>query len=500
MKLGRLLIPVLAVLALGAFAASANAAKGKSNLKVSKLEVRAGALSPGGQIAITATVSNKGRATSAKSETTFLLSTVALKSKSATILQFRQKVGKLKKKKSAKKTTAGAIPASIAPGTYFVGACADGGSKVKESKETDNCAFAKTPITVSAFPTAVNTPPPVAAETPTNTALPSISGAPAVGRAVTGDPGTWTPAGTFLLRSWLLCTDNSTLGSCAVISGAEGPTYTPVAGDANNFIRLRVTGTNVGGSSVATSAATAAVVPDSDADGTPDDTDCAPSESVLPGPDHPGFQFCGAGIYDARDGTAALGSVVYLGNALVSGVKSVDDGTIYVQVKPGDPAYEVTYGQRYSGIEVSGAFGRQAGDRLNIWGILSVTSTGYVLGAETIEVVSTANEATSAAAISFTEFLINFVANDAALLSLPSITITSIDSAGWHLDLGGTPMIVDKTLIGTLPAAVAGQNITTLIGIAESHDSNLKLMPRTSGDIGLDPGPTGSTGPTGPTG
>jgi hypothetical protein len=170
---------------------------------------------------------------------------------------------------------------------------------------------------------------------------------------------------------------------------------------------------------------------------------------------------------------------------LVSAVKSVDDGTVYVQIKPGDAAYDVVAGPKNSGLEISDAFGRHVGDRLNIYGTLSLTASGWVLGAETIEVISTLNEATSLASITFTAFDTNRPAFDGALLDLPSITIASIDSAGWHLT--GTSLIVDKTLIGTLPAAEVGQNISTLRGIGESYGSDFKVMPRTASDIVLDP-------------
>ena len=93
----------------------------------------------------------------------------------------------------------------------------------------------------------------------------------------------------------------------------------------------------------------------------------------------------------------------------------------------------------------------------------------------------------AAAPISFTEFIVNAPKYDGVLISLPSIAIGSIDSAGWQIDLGGTPMTVGKTLSVTLPAATAGQNLSTLIGVGESFVGPLTLLPRTSSDIVLDP-------------
>jgi hypothetical protein len=475
MKLARVLLPLLALVVLGASSAPASA-KDKPNLKVSTLTVQPGTLHPGERILNTATVANNGRATAGKSETTFVLSSDALKSKNDTLLQFKQKVGKLKKKKRATATTEGAIPASIAPGTYFVGACADGSSKVKESKETDNCTFAKAPITVTAFPTSVNDGPP-AAQAPVNTVLPSIDGSPGVGSSLTAVEGTWTPSGVIFLRTWLLCTDDSTLASCTVISGQDGTTYTPVAGDANKFIRVRITGTNAKGSVDATSAATAIVAPDTDADGVPDTLDCAPMVASLPGT-HPEAGSCAGTIYDINNGNSSDGASVVLKNVLVTAVSS--GGDAFVQVKLGDPGFSGTYGGQFSGVEVSGVPGTvNVGNRVDIVGLREDTATDRTVAADSVDVVSAGPEVTGFTTITPATLALSLDVYDAVPIKLADQTITSISGGVWTLASGAT---VGKSLIGSLPGSAQVGDSVDVSGIASRTGAGT-VLPRISGDI-----------------
>lgn len=80
---------------------------------------------------------------------------------------------------------------------------------------------------------------------------PTIAGTPAVGNTLGANPGTWT-AGTTLKYQWYR--------SGAAISGATGRSYTLAALDAGNTIKVRVTGTKTGYTTVSRySAATAPV-------------------------------------------------------------------------------------------------------------------------------------------------------------------------------------------------------------------------------------------------
>jgi hypothetical protein len=92
---------------------------------------------------------------------------------------------------------------------------------------------------------------------PTNTALPTISGTAAVGKVLTASTGSWSGnVGSYAYR-WLRC-DGSGNG-CTALS-ATSASYVPVSGDAGHALRVSVTASNNGGSSVATSNPTTAVV------------------------------------------------------------------------------------------------------------------------------------------------------------------------------------------------------------------------------------------------
>jgi hypothetical protein len=92
---------------------------------------------------------------------------------------------------------------------------------------------------------------------PANPSAPTISGTPRVGTALTANAGTWTgDSGATTTHKWQTSTDGSTWTD---ISGATAATYTPVAADATNFLRIIVTKTTSAGTASGTSASTAKV-------------------------------------------------------------------------------------------------------------------------------------------------------------------------------------------------------------------------------------------------
>lgn len=89
------------------------------------------------------------------------------------------------------------------------------------------------------------------AAAPANTALPTITGTPAVGRTLAASSGSWAGASGSFRYQWLRC--NSGGGACKNIGGATHQTYTLVAADAGSTVRVAVTASNKAGSTTATS-------------------------------------------------------------------------------------------------------------------------------------------------------------------------------------------------------------------------------------------------------
>lgn len=86
------------------------------------------------------------------------------------------------------------------------------------------------------------------------TPTPTVSGIPQVGRTLTAEPGTWAPSGVSLAYRWYR--------SGAAISGATHSTYTLVAADLAETIKVRVSGSMPGYATVRKySSATGGVVP-----------------------------------------------------------------------------------------------------------------------------------------------------------------------------------------------------------------------------------------------
>jgi hypothetical protein len=92
---------------------------------------------------------------------------------------------------------------------------------------------------------------------PANTALPTVSGGPTIRATFTASAGTWSNAPTAFAYAWQSCSTSG--GSCADLAGATGASYVPAARDVGATLRVRVTATNSGGSTSATSAVTAQV-------------------------------------------------------------------------------------------------------------------------------------------------------------------------------------------------------------------------------------------------
>jgi hypothetical protein len=71
--------------------------------------------------------------------------------------------------------------------------------------------------------------------------MPSITGTPQVGQALTSTNGTWAGTTPTFTRQWMRC--SATGDQCTAIAGATSTTYTPVTADRNLRLRVRVTAT-----------------------------------------------------------------------------------------------------------------------------------------------------------------------------------------------------------------------------------------------------------------
>jgi hypothetical protein len=109
----------------------------------------------------------------------------------------------------------------------------------------------------AATATVANSEPPPPA--PTNTVLPSVSGSAVEGQAMSATSGTWTGSPTSFSYQWEDC--NTSGEGCSNVSGATSSSYKLAAGDVGHTLRVVVTASNAGGSTKASSAATAKVLP-----------------------------------------------------------------------------------------------------------------------------------------------------------------------------------------------------------------------------------------------
>jgi hypothetical protein len=105
----------------------------------------------------------------------------------------------------------------------------------------------------------VETPPvETPAPAPTNTVLPSVSGAATEGDTLTATSGSWTGDPTGYVYQWQDC--NTSGAGCTDVGGATASTRQLSASDVGHAVRVVVTATNAGGSTSANSAASATVV------------------------------------------------------------------------------------------------------------------------------------------------------------------------------------------------------------------------------------------------
>jgi len=154
----------------------------------------------------------------------------------------------------------GCLEVSGATGTSYTLATSDVGHTIRvlvTAANAGGATSASSPATATVMPLA-----------PTNTAPPTISGAAIEGQTLSANSGTWSGTTSMLEYQWQDC--NALGEGCLNIPGATASSYAPTASDVGSTIRVVVTASNAGGSTAASSEATATVVPS------------APVNTVLP--------------------------------------------------------------------------------------------------------------------------------------------------------------------------------------------------------------------------
>jgi len=92
---------------------------------------------------------------------------------------------------------------------------------------------------------------------PTNTVRPALSGSPTVGDMLRVSNGSWSPTPTGYGRQWQRCDAGG--GSCVNIAGATGQTYGVRSADAGHRLRALVTARTSAGSTIVASGVSAVV-------------------------------------------------------------------------------------------------------------------------------------------------------------------------------------------------------------------------------------------------
>jgi subtilisin family serine protease len=151
--------------------------------------------------------------------------------------------------------SSGANCSYLGNGLYYTVQSADAGSTIKLVFAMKN-ALGSVPVSVLTQPvgggSSTVTP-------PANTSLPTISGTPEDGQALTASAGSWSGSAASYAYQWQRC--DSSGGGCAAIAGATSAAYQAQTADVGSTLRVAVTASNSAGSASAVSAPSALVAP-----------------------------------------------------------------------------------------------------------------------------------------------------------------------------------------------------------------------------------------------
>jgi len=191
---------------------------------------------------VTDTTGNSGNATASASTTRYYLSLDNVITGADSLLTGSRSVPSLKKNSSSTGSVSVTIPAGQAPGTYYLGACADDTAVISESNESNNCTASTSTIVVSAAATISGLNPSSGAIGTPVTVSGSDFGATQGSSTVTFNGTTATPT------NW----SDSSITVPVPANASTGPVVVTVSGIASNGVTFTLTYSpriNAGGSS-----------------------------------------------------------------------------------------------------------------------------------------------------------------------------------------------------------------------------------------------------------
>ena len=165
---------------------------GTADLMVSAVGNPPASAAANGSFPANDTVTNQGTASAGSSTTRYYLSANTQWDASDVLLIGGRGVGTLTAGATSSGSTTVTVPPSIAAGTYYFLACADGDLQVSESSEINNCRTAATTVQVAGAPPPPPSPPPPA------------SGADLVVTELLNPPASAAAGTSFGARDWVL--------------------------------------------------------------------------------------------------------------------------------------------------------------------------------------------------------------------------------------------------------------------------------------------------------
>jgi hypothetical protein len=119
------------------------------DLRTSGVSTSASSVKRGHALAVTDTVTNVANVSAVASTTRYYLSMDITKSANDILLTGARAVGTLVAGGPSTGTVTVTVPSTLAPGPYYLFACADDLKAVKELSEINNCGHSASPITVT---------------------------------------------------------------------------------------------------------------------------------------------------------------------------------------------------------------------------------------------------------------------------------------------------------------------------------------------------------------